>query len=157
MRSFIIIIVIIMGLIIEGCSRDTIPNTTVEDTSDNRDVLEFVERYRHAVEERNVGALLSLASPEYFDDMGTPTAQDDVDSASLRDHLARWQRELLEVRYEIRYRRVTIEQERVLVDYTYTGRFRIVSPAGDRWARRINDNRLVLARSDDGFVIVSGM
>ena len=33
-----------------GCAAAMIPNTSVEDTSDNRQVVEFVEDYRRAVE-----------------------------------------------------------------------------------------------------------
>ena len=39
-----------------------IPNTRVEDTSENREVVDFIERYRQAVEARNVPALLAMAS-----------------------------------------------------------------------------------------------
>lgn len=152
-----------------GCSRDVIPNTDVEDTSRNREVLEFCERYRAAVEERNVPVLLNLASHRYYDDNGTPTGLDDVDYGGLGEKLGIWQEGVLDVRYEIRYRRVTFNRERVLVDYTYTGSFRVHTANGERWARRLADNRIVLTREtvdgegdaeggdDDVFRILSGM
>ena len=74
-------------LLVGGCARDVIPNTDVDDTSENRRVLEFVEKYRQAVEERDVNAMLSLASADYFDDFGTPAATDDVDFEGLRGKL----------------------------------------------------------------------
>jgi hypothetical protein len=142
-----------------ACARDVIPNTDVDDTSDNRRVLEFVEGYRQAVEERNVGAMLSLASAEYFDDFGTPSATDDVDFEGLRGKLGRWQDRVMDVRYEIRYRRVSWTEKRVYVDYTYTASFQIKTATGDRWARRLADNRLTLEPAEDGgdFRILSGM
>ena len=47
-----------------GCSKSYIPNTDVEDTSENKKVISFCEKYRHAVEEKDVGGLLKLASPK---------------------------------------------------------------------------------------------
>ncbi len=140
-----------------GCGASMIPNTDVEDTSANREVVEFVERYRLALEARDVGLLLRLASPQYFDDNGTPTGDDDIDFDGLRDKLAAFPDNLLAVRYEIRYRRVTFRRDEVAVDYTYTGSFRVVTASGDRWARRLADNRLVLRREGDELRIVSGM
>ena len=55
-----------------GCASSRIPNTDVPDTSENRDVVAFCERYRRAVESRDARALLAMASPRYFEDGGTP-------------------------------------------------------------------------------------
>ncbi|MBK8170620.1 MAG: hypothetical protein IPK60_09790 [Sandaracinaceae bacterium] len=140
-----------------GCGASVIPNTDVEDNSANREIVEFVERYRLAVEARDVGVLMRLASPSYFDDNGTPSGDDDVDFDGLRSKLAGFTDNLLAVRYEIRYRRVTYRRDEVAVDYTYTGSFRVTTATGDRWARRLADNRLVLRREGDQLRIVSGM
>lgn len=140
-----------------GCTGENIPNTDVPDTADNREVIEFVERYRLAVEERNVGAILALVSQEYFDDNGTPNGADDLDIEGLRERLARWD-QLLDVRYDIRYRRVTFRDDfHVLVDFTFAGRFRVTTPEGERWARRLGDNRIVLARENGEYRILSGL
>ena len=40
-----------------ACSKTYIPNTDVEDTGVNREVIEFCENYRHALEDRNVPQL----------------------------------------------------------------------------------------------------
>jgi hypothetical protein len=142
-----------------GCTREVIPNTDVEDTADNREVIEFCERYRMAVEERNVPALMRLASQRYYDDNGTPGGLDDVDYDGLAEKLNIWREGVLDVRYEIRYRHVTFHRERILVDYTYTGSFRVSSVSGERWARRLADNRLILQREgeEEEFRILSGM
>lgn len=169
MRSLLLFLAFTAAMT-SGCSRDVIPNTDVEDTSKNRQVLEFCERYRAALEERNVPVLMDLASQRYYDDNGTPTGLDDVDYEGLGEKLSVWEDSVLDVRYEIRYRRITFNRERVLVDYTYTGSFRVHTPNGERWARRLADNRLVLntepanpeGEGEDGeeaevFRILSGM
>lgn len=143
-----------------GCMT-MIPNTSVEDTPENRDVVSFLEEYRHAVEERNIHRLLDLASPLYLDDNGTPSGADDLDHDSLRERLATWRDRVLDVRYDIRYRRVTWEESQVFVEYRYTASFRVAGADGeDHWARRLGDNRIVLDRDDEAehrFHILSGM
>ncbi len=148
------------GLLGSACARDVIPNTTVEDTSENREVLEFLEEYRVALVERDIPRLLRLVHPDYFDDNGTPGAADDIDYTDLQDKLALWATRLEDVRYDIRYRDVIFtEADRILVDYTYAGRFKVVGPDGEsRWARRLDSNRIVLRREDGGaYRIVSGL
>jgi hypothetical protein len=140
-----------------GCADRVIPNTDVPDTSENREIIGFVEEYRHAVEGRDVPGILRLVSEEYLDDNGTILTDDDRDYDRLREELARWNGQVLDVRYEMRYRRVTRRNERILVDVTYTGSFKIATPMGDRWSRRLADNRIELVRENGEFRIVSGM
>lgn len=146
-------------LLLSACSHDMIPNTDVEDTPETRDVVAFIEKYRSAVMARDTGRLLALASKDYYDDMGTPQGDDDVDLDGLRERLAAtFGAELLSVHYDIRYRDVVFLPTKVLVDYTYIGRFRITGADGARWERRLSDNRIVLAKTDKGgFEILSGM
>jgi hypothetical protein len=141
-----------------GCSPKNIPNTRVPDTSDNREILDFVEKYRKAVEDRDIGALLQMTSRDYFDDMGTPQGDDDVDYDALQVGLQRLRQEVLGARYQISYRAVTFtENSKVLVDLLYTGWFKVATPDGEQWRRRLEPHRIVLAREDRGLKIVSGM
>ncbi len=146
-------------LALAACAHEVIPNTDVEDTPATRDVVSFVEKYRQAVVARDVQRLLTLAASDYYDDMGTPQGDDDVDLEGLRDRLKRtFGPELLAVHYDIRYRDVTFLPTKVLVDYTYIGRFRLNTPEGSRWERRLADNRMVLNKKGNGsYAIVSGM
>jgi hypothetical protein len=147
-----------LALATSACASQNIPNTDVEDSIENREVVSFCERYREAVEERNVGVILNLASQRYFDDNGTPTGEDDLDYRKLADKLAVWRESVLDVRYEIRYRRIAFVRDRILVDFTYTGSFRVGTGEGnDRWSRRLADNRLVLTREGEDFRIISGL
>jgi hypothetical protein len=141
-----------------GCEPTLIPNTRVEDNSQNREVLDFIERYRRAIEARNVAGLLALASENYFDDMGTPAGKDDIDYDGLKAALQRMHEEVLGTRYQISYRAVTYDSEhRVLVDMLYTGWFRINTAEGPEWKRRLEPHRIVMAREDGQFRILSGM
>jgi hypothetical protein len=146
-------------LVLGACAHEKIPNTDVKDTPEAREVIAFVEQYRAAVVKRDVPKLLSMASPDYFDDMGTPQGDDDVDLEGLKERLlATFGPDLLSVHYDIRYRDVVFLPTKVLVDFTYIGRFRINTHEGARWERRLADNRMVLVKTDDGkYQIASGM
>ncbi len=156
---FVSLLLAVFALFSVGCA-GTIPNTTVEDTPENREVVAFMEEYRHAVENRDVRALLDLASEEYLDHNGTPSTQDDFDYDQLRDRLAAWSERVLDVRYDIRYHRITWEEQRVYVEFQYSASFRVARGEGDQWARRIAAHRVELARDDEGehrFRILTGL
>ena len=142
-----------------GCQKN-IPNTTVADTPANRAVITFMENYRNAVESRDVGALLAMAHPQYLDDNGTPSGDDDIDYRKLQKKLSRWRERVTDVRYEIKYRTITREMDRVLIAYRYSASFRIAYDEEDqRWSRRIGENRLVLLYDDiqSRYYVLSGM
>ena len=155
-RAFLIMSLVALG----ACAHDKIPNTDVEDTPEARDVITFVEGYRTAVIKRDIAKLISLAAEDYFDDMGTPQGDDDVDLDGLRERLKEtFGPDLLAVHYDIKYRDVVFLPTKVMVDYTYIGRFRVNSADGvARWERRLADNRMILTKDSDGrYKIASGM
>ena len=100
-----------------------------------------------------------MAHPDYYDDNGTPSTEDDVDHDLLVEKLGLWADRLEDVRYDIRYRDVTTaESGRVVIDYTYTGRFKLIRANGEsRWSRRLDNNRIILEKVDDDYRILSGM
>jgi hypothetical protein len=148
---------LLLPILAWGCADKTIPNTDVADTQENREVIKFVEKYRHAVEAQDVRQLLRLASERYLDDAGTPTGDDDLDRRRLADRLELLKDRVKEVRYDIRYRRVTYKGDRVLVDFTYAASFLLETHEGERWMRRLADHRMVLRREGEEYRIISGM
>jgi hypothetical protein len=110
------------------------------------------------VESKNIGKLLTLASPEYYEDGGTPTGSDDFDYTQLRDILVSRFDKVKTIRYDVKYRKITVEGSVISVDYTWSGSYQITGPSGqDYWFRKVEDNRLVIVEYKDSFKIVSGM
>jgi len=142
-----------------GCSTQYIPNTDVQDNDDNRRVVAFCEKYRHAVEERNVPLLLQLASTAYYEDGGNVDASDDLDYEGLRQYLEGKFKDTRAIRYEIRYRRIESEdtKNRILVDYTYTASYKIPGLKGDEWKHTVAENRLELIPEQAAYKILAGM
>ena len=160
MRKALIATVLCVSMTaVVGCDKN-IPNTTVKDTPQNRSVITFMENYRKSVESRDIGALLAMAHPQYLDDNGTPTGDDDIDYRALQQKLSRWRERVTDVRYEIKYRTITREMDRVLIAYRYSASFRIAYDEEDqRWSRRIGENRLVLLYDniESRYYVLSGM
>ncbi len=149
---------LLLALALFGCAPAVIPNTDVEDTDFNRQVIDFCEEYRRAVESKRVGLLLQLADPSYYEDGGNTDATDDLDYAGLRDYLQDKFAKTKAIRYEIRYRRVQQGRKEVIqVDYTYSASYKIPTDAGDIWRHSVAENRLELVPHEQTFRIVSGM
>jgi hypothetical protein len=141
-----------------ACSKTYIPNTEVEDTSDNRKIVLFCEQYRHALEEKNVSALVKMMSSSYFEDGGNTKAEDDIDYAGVKEFLTGDFLKTTGIRYEIRYRRVTFtEQKHVWVDYTFWAAYRIPGVKSEEWHHKVGDNRLDLVAEGDTYKIAAGM
>jgi hypothetical protein len=141
-----------------ACRSQLIPNTDVEDTRENRDIIQFCERYRKAVEHRDVHQLVELAHENYYEDGGNIDAEDDLDKAGLEGYLRTKFSDAKAIRYEIRYRRIGKGRNDVLfVDYTYSASYQLPTEEGDVWRRTVADNRLELVPRRDGFLILSGM
>jgi hypothetical protein len=139
-----------------ACTKSYIPNTDVENSGENLKVIQFCERYRHAVQDKNIAELLHLASPAYFS--SSVRNEDVYDYAGLKDYLTQTFVKTSGIRYEIRYRRVTYtETNHILVDYTYAAAFRLPGLKGDEWRHKVADNRLDLVREGDSYRIASGM
>lgn len=141
-----------------GCATHYIPNTDVEDSDENRKVIQFCEEYRHAVERRNTALLLQMADPRYYEDGGNIDTSDDIDYAGLEEYLTTKFRQTKAIRYEIRYRRVGKgRNDTITVDFTYSASFKIPTADGDVWRRTVADDRLELVPYKDSFRILSGM
>ncbi len=140
-----------------GCATHYIPNTDVEDNEENRKLIGFCERYRHAVEGKDIVTLLKLAAPSYYEDGGNADPADDIDYAGLKAYLTTKFQDATAIRYEIRYRRIAKEKDLVYVEYTFSACYRIPGLKGDEWRRKVDDNRLELVPYQDEFRIIAGM
>ncbi len=138
--------------------QSTLAGTTVTDSPDNRAVLEVIEQYRLRLIERNVEGLLFLASDRYFEDSGTPTAEDDYGYDGLKYVLSKSLARLKSVRYDVQYRSVRVDGTRAEVEVYLSGAFELIAESGDRY-RRVGDyHRFVLERNGkDKWKFLSGM
>ncbi len=154
--SFALVAFLLFAL--AACSRVYIPNTDVEDTARNRSIILFCEKYRHAMEEKDTNQLLKMMSPGYFEDGGNTKNEDDADYEKIREFLTSDFLKTSGIRYEMRYRRVTLtESNHIYVDYTYAAAWKLPGVKQDEWHHKVADNRLDLVPDGDSYKIVGGM
>jgi hypothetical protein len=152
------VLLVVLALSALACSKTYIPNTDVEDTKENVDVIKFCELYRHAIEERNVAQLLKMMSPGYFEDSGNAKTEDDADYEKIREFLTTDFLHTMGIRYEIRYRKVTFtETQHIYVDYTYAAAWKLPGVQKDEWRHTVADNRLDLVRDGESYKVMAGM
>jgi hypothetical protein len=159
-NRFVLAALAIVASTLTGCATRYIPNTDVEDNEENRKIIAFCEKYRHAVEEKDLLVLMKLASPDYYATGGNVDPRDDIDYAGLQDYLSGAFQDAKAIRYEIRYRRILRDEEdqdRIFIDYTYSASYRIPGLKGEEWRRKVEDNRLELEPHQDEFRILTGM
>jgi hypothetical protein len=141
-----------------GCaSINLIPGTKVPESKINRELIEVCEKYRHALEDRDAATLLSMASPRYYEDSGTPKGDDDYGYEGLKIVLATRLTALRSVRYNIEYRAVEVKGNRARIDIRYDASFQIATEMGDRWERKQNDKRLELQNENGRWLFLAGM
>lgn len=140
-----------------GCTKQYIPNTEIEDVAFNREVIDVIERYRHGVEDRNIGLILSLASPRYYDNAGTREAEDDLDVKGLEAVLKERFDWIKSIRYEVRYRDLYEMDGVVYVEVVYTMSYEYELNGETKWGNKTADNRFKLEPVDGGYLFLSGM
>ncbi len=157
-RKLLSFLVLALALGAVACSKTYIPNTDVEDNTQNRDVILFCEKYRHALEDKDVAQMLKMMSPGYFEDGGNTKNEDDADYDKIREFLTSEFLKTNGIRYEIRYRRVTnTETNHIYVDFTYAAAWKLPGVKQDEWHHKVADNRLDLVPQGDTYRIVAGM
>ncbi len=141
-----------------ACSHAKIPNTTIDDTPEHREVIALVEEYKKSVEALDAPAVLALVSPDYFEDNGNTDTADDYDYDGLRDSLETSFGRTRAMQLILRIDHVEVEQDTAFADLQYEYRAHNEYPSGMRWDTGSDRTRLSLRR--DGFGqwrIISGL
>ena len=156
-------IVIASCLALGACKPSMIKGTNIEDTDENRAVIDFMEEYRTAIESRQSDRVLSLVAEEYFEDNGTNDQGDDYGLEKLQAELERdfKHTSALQLNLTIQHIEPRPDTDHMQVYYRYLQRALLELPAGNRWVSSSDVNRLILKRKGDdhtdGFLIVSGL
>ncbi len=144
-----------------ACKPDLIAGTSVEDTEENRKVLEFLTRYQAAMQARSAADVVKLCAADYFEDNGNPEPKDDYNIDGLRQKLETHFAKTKELRLEVYVQTVDrSEPDIVAVAYRYNTRALVDFPSGQKWLTATEVNKIKLRPLDDdeaGFRIVSGL
>lgn len=151
----------LLSVLVAGCKPELIPGTSLEDTPENRAVVDFLEQYRTAVEARAADKVLALVASDYWEDNGTVEQADDYGVEKLQRELDDLFGHTRTIHLEVQVQHVERQGEVVRVDYRYLQRALLALEAGEKWVSHSDVNRIVLRprgeAPEDGFEIVSGL
>lgn len=145
-----------------GCKPNLLPGTNIEDTPENRAVIDFVEKYRSAVESRSAQQVLSLVASDYWEDNGTVEQADDYGVEKLQRELDDLFGRTRTIHLQVQVQNIERDDAGVVrVDYRYLQRALLALEAGEKWVSHADVNRIVLRprgeAPDDGYEIISGL
>lgn len=143
-------------LLAAACAPRRIPGTELPDTDDTRAILAIMERYRTALEARDAKAIQALVSPEFKEDAGTETPDDDLTYANLPERLANSFPKLDNPKVELSVRRVDVQDDAATAIYYWNASWRLPSLTN----RAQSDSELeqmVFKKTNGEWKIISGI
>jgi hypothetical protein len=144
------------ALLVAGCARRLIPGTEIEDNEDTSAIVKLMETYRKAVEARDTQTLMTLVSPQFHDNQGTSTPEDDLDFRSLPQALGDRFARIEDVRLSIDVKNIEVQRDEADAVYYWTMYWRMPS-YGDKPQNASELKRMKFKRLDRSWKIVSGI
>jgi hypothetical protein len=140
-----------------ACSPALIPNTEIPETKDTRAIYDLIRSYGDALARKDVGALLMLASPDYYDTAGTPDPADDVNRATLEKSLPADLARVDSIRIEIGVKRIELNGNEARAEVFYDAAFRVLVPSGSVPKRPSDIHEMRFRKANNTWKIIAGM
>jgi hypothetical protein len=145
-------------LLIGACAHTKIPKTEIDDTPENREILNLVEEYTRAIEHRDASALLAMVSPRFYEDNGNTDRSDDYDYNGLRAALPEDFQRTKAMQLQIRVDDIKVDDDSAYAEVYYTYRAQNEYPSGLQWDTGSDRTRLRFEKQGDGkWLIVGGL
>ena len=155
MRAVVAIVALAIGA--GACAHSKIPNTTVDDTEENRAIMDILATYQRAMENRDAAAVLELLSPRYFEDNGNTEPTDDYDFRGLEGSLAGEFERTKKIQLDLRIDDIVVEDEKAYAFVYYTYRAETEFPSGTKWRNHSDRARLEFVQDEGRWLILSGL
>lgn len=152
--------ILLVALTLAACSPKYLPNTEVVDTDENRVIVELVERYRQAIEERDVRALREMVSRNYFSNAGTTADPEDDYGYDQVEQLIlpMLKQNIKKVQYGVFIKRVRFESpSRAVAEFEHSFRYLYVVDGRDTWQAKVDFARLQFGLEDGVWRITGGL
>lgn len=148
----------VIAIICAACAPTMIPGTRIEDSKENRGVLEVIGAYKVAIESRSVEGVLALCSERYYEDNANNDPSDDYGYADLRSKiLPDTFRRLSELRVELDVKAVKVDKKKAYAEYRFQYQAKMALPSGEKWHADTELNRIELEQEDGKWKIVKGL
>jgi hypothetical protein len=156
-RGFSALVLASFAAAATGCAHAKIPNTNIDDTPENHQILDLVHEYQRAVESRDADALIALVSPRFYEDNGNTDRSDDYDYNGLRSALSKDFSRTKAMQLEVRVDDIKVEEDRAYAEVYYTYRAQNEYPSGLQWDTASDRARLRFERKNGKWLIVAGL
>ncbi len=142
-----------------SCGPHYVDGTKIEDNPTNRSILNLVEAYRLAVEQKDVNILAKIVSNQYFENAGTTgySGDDYGLKTILIKVLPMLQENIKEVFYKIEVKRIDLMGETANVVLEYELKFHYIEGDLDGWSTKKDRHRLDLVWEDEAWKIAGGL
>ncbi|MEE2787175.1 MAG: nuclear transport factor 2 family protein [Myxococcota bacterium] len=155
-----VIAFILLGLctVLPGCGHQYVKGTKIDYSEEKQELADLVERYRRAVEQRDVETLRAMTSLNYYENGSTTTnPNDDYDYNGLEKVFSELKNTVRTVKYNIKITDIRILGDTARVDFEYRSQYLFGAGEQDRWETAADKNRLQFRKEQDGWRILSGM
>jgi hypothetical protein len=119
--------VCVVAALASGCAARKIPGTDLDDNDDTRAILDVMERYRVAIEQKDSQALIGLVHESFKDDGGSTDPEDDLSYKDLYTKLPQRLAQLDDIRLELNVKKIEFTEDLAgaRATFTYTETFRM--------------------------------
>ena len=136
-----------------GCGPRRIPGTDLEDSGDNRAIIEVVQRYNNALVAKDAAAILQLVDPSFRDTGGTLAPEDDLDYAKLKAVLPQRLARLNDIALRMEIKTIDVKGDTASAVYTWVSTFKLAN----RSLTESDIKRMDFKRTAEGWKILSGL
>ena len=150
------LLVALSVLALSACAARQIPGSDIKDTKDTRAILEVLEQYQAALQQKDAPAVLALVSPSYRDDLGNTNPSDDMTYATLQKQLPEQLERLSDVNVSISVREIEVNRNEAFAVFYYDSSYR-VSRIRDPQRSDSDLARMTFRREDGQWKITKGL
>lgn len=136
---------------LQGCKPRLLPSTNVPATRENKEIINFLEQYKAAVEKRSVEAIMELVAKDYKDNMGNPEDPSlYTDYLGLKERLEKIIPRIRDIRLGLFIQHIShLDKHRYEVVFYFNKQILTDVPSGEKWISIKEVSRMVLRRRDD--------
>jgi hypothetical protein len=133
-----------------GCKPKLIPGTNVATSGENKEIVDFLNKYKAAVEKRSVDAIMEFVAKDFKDNMGSEDPKDYMDYLTLKEKLEKTLPLVKDMRLGMFIQRIAkIEKDTYEVVFYFHKQILTTVPSGEKWISIKEVNRMVIRRVHD--------
>jgi ketosteroid isomerase-like protein len=141
-----------------ACVHRQIEGTSIEDTPDNKAIIQVLAAYKDAFERRDADAVLKLVSPKFYETNGTADPADDYDYLGLSQTLASEFRQIKQPALDMDVRKIDVQGDEAAVNIYFSSRYQMADAGPNGGFKASQDvAQIHLHREGGGWKITSGI